>query len=192
MVFRGFTKKAAEILRRGGIGVVPTDTIYGISASAFNSKAVMRVYRLRQRDLKKPMIVLIGSVADLKKFDVHLLPTTYHLLTRFWPGKVSIVLPCAAKKFFYLHRGTNSLAFRLPAYPALRKLLAQTGPLISTSANPADKPSAKTIAEAKRYFGNEVDFYVDIGRQDSPPSTLIAVRGGKMKVLREGAVKVRI
>ena len=108
-----------EILLNGGIGVMPTDTIYGIIGRALNEKTVERIYTIRKRMPSKPMIILISSFDDLKLFDVYPNKKTETKLNEIWPGKVSVVLPLennfAQEKFYYLHRGTNTLAFRLPA-----------------------------------------------------------------------------
>lgn len=182
----------AEILMRGGIGVLPTDTLYGIVGSAFNKGTVERIYKLRKRNPKKPFIILIGDMGDAtwRKFGIKLSTTDYKLLTRLWPGKVSVVLPCASKKFAYLHRGTKTLAFRYPRPTWLQNLLKKTGPLVAPSANSEGEPPAKTITEAKEYFNDKVDFYVNRGRLDGKPSTLVALTDGKLKVLRQGAVRI--
>ncbi len=89
-------KEAARILRLGGVGLVPTDTLYGISASALNSAAVEKVYRLRKRDQDKPMIVLIGSLAQLRKFGIRPTEAQKKFMARNWPGKLSVILPLPA------------------------------------------------------------------------------------------------
>lgn len=183
-------KSLIRFLKRGGIGILPTDTLYGLIGSALQKRTVARIYRLRRRSPKKPMIILIGSLADLKKFGVIVNGQMSKVLKRFWPGKVSVILPCPSKKFNYLHRGTRTLAFRLPAKKSLRELLRRTGPLVAPSANVEGRPPAKTIRDAQRYFGTKVDFYVDAGRLDRRPSTLVAIQGSRLKVLRKGAVKV--
>ncbi|HXF43935.1 MAG TPA: L-threonylcarbamoyladenylate synthase [Candidatus Paceibacterota bacterium] len=173
-----------KILRNGGIGVIPTDTIYGLVGSALSRRAVERIYRLRKRDRRKPFIVLIGSLADLGKFGVKVNERHLKLLKTLWPvrqvqgkpGPVSVILPCPNRKFFYLHRGTKSIAFRLPNDRKLTSLIRNTGPLVAPSANFSGKPPAKTVVEAKRYFGNKVDFYLDGGRLAGAPSTLVEVK----------------
>ncbi len=191
IIHRGFIKTIQNTLRRGGVGVIPTDTLYGIVGSALSKKAVARMYTLRKRNPKKPMIILIGAVSDLKKFGVTLNTSGQSLVANYWPGKVSIILPIRVRDsrlalhLRYLHRGTNLLAFRLPAKKSLRKLLEKTGPLVAPSVNPEGKPPAKTIAEAKRYFGNRVDFYVDGGRLAGKPSKLIKIKNDKVEVLRK-------
>jgi len=179
-------KKTALFLKDGLAGVIPTDTIYGLCASALDKKAVEKVYELRKRDSRKPMIILIGSPDDLRKFDIVLSAWQKKILEQIWPGKVSVVLPCSDKKFAYLHRGTKTLAFRLPKKRELLKILSISGPLIAPSANPEGKRPAKTIAEAKKYFGKNI-FYYGRGNLAGAPSTLIDLTGktNKIKILRK-------
>ena len=177
--------KAGLLLKEGAIGVIPTDTIYGICTSAFNKKSVEKVYKLRKRNPKKPCIILISSFDDLKKFKIKLKPWQRKILEKIWPGKVSVILSCFSQKFYYLHRGTNSLAFRLPKNKLILNILKISGPLIAPSANWEGEEPAKNIKEAKKYFGNKV-FYLDRGNLISKPSTLIDLREKKIKILREG------
>ncbi len=169
---------------------MPTDTIYGLVGSALSKKAVARIYRLRRRGLQKPMIILVGSLRQIDLFGIKLDRKTGKILKKYWPGKVSIVLPCRLKKFLYLHRGTKTLAFRLPKNVWLQKLLLKTGPLVAPSANFEGAPPAKTTKEAKKYFGEDANFYIDAGKLESLPSTLISIKNGKPLVFREGAVKI--
>ena len=169
---------------------MPTDTIYGIVGLALNPKTVVRIYKLRRRNSKKPMIILIGSFKQLRLFGVKLSLRTKRLLKKFWPGRVSVVLPCRLKKFSYLHRDRKTLAFRMPKSIWLRKLLQKTGPLVAPSANWERKQPARTVKEARKYFGDKIDFYVDTGPLSSQPSTLIEIKRGQIKILRRGAAKI--
>ncbi len=193
---KSFDGKTAEILVCGGVGVLPTDTIYGLVGSAFSKNAVARIYKLRRRNLRKPMIILIGSTADLKKFGVRLTAAEKKILYKIWPAKVSVVLSLKAlssklkAKFKYLHRGTKTLAFRLPKPHWLRRLLAKVGPLVAPSANWEGKLPAHTIKEAQYYFGDGVDFYVGVGKLNSKPSALVKIEKGKVIVLRRGVYKI--
>ena len=192
-------KIIASILMSGGVGVFPTDTIYGVVGNALNKKTVERIYKLRKRDLKKPMIILVSSFNDLKDFGIKINSKQKNVLKKLWPGKISIVFECPLKKFAYLHRGTKTLALRLPASEAgfpkdnnLIKILKKVGPLVATSANIAGQEPAKTFAEAKKYFGEKVDFYVDKGKLKSTHSTLVKLdEKGKIEILRQGAVRVK-
>jgi len=182
--------KVIQMLQSGGVGVIPTDTIYGIVGSALDFEIVQRIYKLRKRNLQKPMIILIANMDDLAFFGIQPNIKTKRILKKLWPGKVSVIMPCKLKEFEYLHRGTKQLAFRLPKLKWLRALLEETGPLVAPSANFEGEPSAKTIREAKKYFGRKIEFYVDAGKLESKPSTLVKIEKGKLQVLREGAVKV--
>ncbi|OGC81852.1 MAG: threonylcarbamoyl-AMP synthase [Candidatus Abawacabacteria bacterium RIFCSPHIGHO2_01_FULL_46_8] len=172
------------LLKQGEIGVIPTDTLYGLVASVRQERSVEELYRLKQRKKDKPLIVLIADLVDLNLFGIELLQKEKELLNNFWPGKVSVIFPCAAKKFTYLHRGTNALAFRIPALNCLRDLLRATGPLVAPSANPEGLAPAQTLAEAKEYFGDQPAFYLDGGSLLGEPSALITFQDGKIKVLR--------
>ncbi|MBI2506742.1 MAG: L-threonylcarbamoyladenylate synthase [Candidatus Colwellbacteria bacterium] len=180
--------KIIDILTSGGVGILGTDTIYGLVGSALRPDAVERIYKLRYRDLRKPMIVLIGSLGDLNLFKIKLSRKEEDFLTKIWPGEVSVILSCSSNQFEYLHRGVKSLAFRLPKKKSLVQILRKTGPLTAPSANSEGHPPARTIKEAKKYFGDKVDFYLDEGRLDGHPSTLAALENGKLVIKRRGAV----
>lgn len=181
----------AGILSKGGVGVLPTDTLYGLVAVALSKKAVMRVYRLRKRAPEKPCIVLIGSLEDLRLLSIKPSERIVGLLKKMWPGSVSIILPCVSKKLSFLHRGTNTLAVRLPKKRALRSLLSRVGPLIAPSANPEGKKPAETLKEAREYFCDRVDFYVNGGTQKGKPSTLVSVKNDRLRVIRQGSSKIK-
>lgn len=166
------------MLKQGKIGVMPTDTLYGLLASAFDERAVNRVYELKGRLADKKCIILISSIDDLKSFNVVLTGEQQTILNRLWPGQVSVVLPCG-------------LAFRLPDDPQLISFLKESGPCIAPSANPEGLPPAETIEEARKYFGDKVDFYIDGGKRSGLASTLINLdEGGNITVLRQGGKKV--
>jgi len=178
-------RRAAFLLKGGAVGVLPTDTIYGICGSALNKKSVEQIYRLRKRNPKKPVIVLVSSLADLKKFGVAPEKWQKEILQKIWPGKVSAVLPCLSKNFFYLHRGTKTVAFRLPAKKTLIKLLSVSGPLAAPSANPEGRRPARNISDAKKYFSSQV-FYYGAGTLKGRPSALIDITVKPFKILRQG------
>ncbi len=173
------------------MAVIPTDTLYGIVASAFDKKAVERIYKIKSRNKAKAPIILISSINDLKKFYVSNLPirTNKRMVDESWPGKVSIIFPLGAmgkKKFKYLHRGLGSLAFRLPKKKSLLDLLKKAGPLIAPSANPEGLLPVATIKEAKKYFGNKIDIYIHGRKLSGKPSKLISIdKSGRVQVLRK-------
>lgn len=181
--------EVATQLKSGKIGVIPTDTIYGMVGLALSKDTVEKIYKVKKRGPKKPMIILICSIDDLKKFNIELDKVTKQILEKIWPNPVSVILACPESGFKYLHRGTNTLAFRMPKDDFLLELLGHTGSLVAPSANFEGEIPATTINEAKKYFGNTVDFYLDGGSLESKPSTLIEIKEGKICILRQGLWK---
>jgi len=189
-VHRKFSRKLALSVKSGAVGVLPTDTIYGIVGSAFSFSAVSRIYKLRKRRPDKPFIVLISSVRELKSFGVKTDRKTGSILRKVWPGKVSVLLPVPGRKFSYIHRGTKRIAFRVPARKDIRDFLKISRPIVAPSANWEGKPPAENIRKARRYFGDKVDFYLDKGILKFPPSTLIALESRRLRIIRQGAGKI--
>lgn len=191
IVFRSLaSQRLREILRNGGVGVLPTDTIYGIVGSALSKKAVERIYRLRSRSTKKPLIVLIGKYEHLAMLGVPVESTLRERLKRFWPGPVSVIVPCPSSAYRYLHRGTQTLAVRLPKNRALVSLLLAVGPLVAPSANIEGFPPASTLKIAQTYFGTSIDFYVDAGTKRGALSSIITFTDdGTVTVIRRGRRK---
>jgi L-threonylcarbamoyladenylate synthase len=186
--------KPEAIIKEGGIGVLKTDTLYGVVGSALSKKAVERIYELKGRDENKPFIILISKIEDLEKFGVphsHVHENS-GILKSLWPGPVSIILSCPDKKFEYLHRGKKSLAFRLPKNPILQKFLKKTGPLVAPSANPQGLLPANSITEAKKYFGDKVDFYITGGTRKGKPSAIIDLTGRNIIIMRQGEKPLKL
>jgi len=179
---------AQRLRQPGAVGVIPTDTVYGLVARAADQAAVVRLYRLKARDNKPGTLI----AADLEQLETLGLKHRYlKAVEQFWPGAVSVVIPAADPRLAYLHQGKMSLAVRLPADPQLLKLLKQAGPLLTSSANPPGQPTAVTMEQAKDYFGDQVDFYVDgSDLSDRQPSTVIRIIDDAIEVLRQGAVKL--
>lgn len=177
-------------LNNNQVGVLPTDTLYGLVGSALSKEAVKKVYRLRHRSPDKPFIILIASIEQLKLFNIPLDENTRKYLQKIWPNQVSVILPCPEEKFLYLHRGKQTLAFRMPDKEDLLSILEQTGPLVAPSANPEGEKTAETIEEAKKYFGEDVAFYKDEGKLNGQSSTLISLKNDHVTILRQGAFKL--
>jgi L-threonylcarbamoyladenylate synthase len=185
-------KDIVTTINAGGIAVIPTDTMYGIVGSALNKKTVERIYEVRKRNTTKPLIILISTISDLKKFGVKNAPEKF--LKTLWPDKVTVILDAPQKKFEYLHRGSNKLAFRMPADKDLISIIKKTGPLVAPSANIEGEKPSRNIKEAQAYFGPDVDLYLDKGNLPIKPSTIVEIVGNEdmfdVKLIRKGAVKI--
>lgn len=183
-----FNDAITHLLNPGGVGVIPTDTVYGIVARAADPEAVKRLYMAKSRE-DKPGTVIAASTEQLE--ELGLKHRYLKAVDQFWPGAVSVVIPLSDQRLNYLTLNKLSLAVRIPDYPELLETLKKTGPLLTSSANlPGQKP-AENIREARDYFGNRVDFYTDGGNKSGfKPSTVIRVLDDAIEVLRQGAVAI--
>ena len=180
----------AQQLKGGKLVVLPTDTLYGISCSAFEQDAVEALYAARQRQGTKPCIILISSLEDLSLFSIRLPKHLEKFLQNVWPNPLTVILECPKEELYYLHRGKNSLAFRIPKHDLLQKILKQTGPILAPSANIEGEAPAETVQQAFDYFQNDVALYVDAGTLQSPPSTIIQMVDNTFRVERMGAFQI--
>lgn len=171
----------------GAIAVIPTDTVYGVVARAQDKAAVQRLYELKHRH-HKPGTLIAASIDQLVELGI---PRRYlTAVEQFWPGPVSVVIP-SVPQLGYLDMGKMSLAIRIPDHPDLQWLLGQTGPLLTSSANPPGQPVANTMEEARQYFGDLVDYYQQGGDLSGhKPSTVIRVVDDAIEILRQGAVTI--
>jgi L-threonylcarbamoyladenylate synthase len=171
--------KTANILCSGGMAVILTDTIYGVVGCTLNKITVNKIYLLKNRAPAKPCIILISNPNQMLDFGVK--PSWLNKTAKYWPGPNSLIVPTHKKDIDYLTRGSGTLAFRLPNKPDLIALINKTGTLIAPSANPEGLEPAKTIAQAKKYFGKEIDIYVDGGDcSKALASKLIDLRTNKI------------
>jgi L-threonylcarbamoyladenylate synthase len=177
-----------SLIRQGAVGIIPTDTVYGLVAQASNDQAVRKLYATKSRELPPGTMIgaTIESFADLG-FD-HAQLTQ---VARYWPAGLSVVLD-ATNIPAYLKQNREALPVRIPNAANLTSLLSQTGPLMTTSANAPKQPTSTSIQMAVDYFGDEVDFYVDGGDLSGrPPSTIIGFdSSGGIIVYRQGAVNI--
>lgn len=174
--------KLVQMIGGGAVGVLLTDTLYGLVAKADDKVAVERVYKIKARTASKSPIVLISNVSQL--YDP--LPDDVdQTIDGKWPGKNSIILPAPSAPDWII-RGNHGVAYRMPDTTMLRKLLDQTGALIAPSANPEGKTPARSIGEAQGYFGDTVDFYVDggVAFNDQPSQLFSLTIDGSFEQLR--------
>lgn len=184
-----FNDVAQKLQAPGAVGVIPTDTVYGLAARAADQTAVERLYALKHRE-NKPGTLIAASIDQLVQLG---LKARYlKAVEQFWPGAVSVIIPCGDPALSYLHQGKYSLAVRIPDNADLLQLLQQTGPLLTSSANHPGEPTANTVGEARACFGDAVDFYLDGGDLSGhAPSTVIRIVDDAIEILREGAVKIQ-
>lgn len=181
-------KEAAQaLLETQAVGILPSDTLYGLMCRAADEKAAERLYALKHRE-NKPGTLIAASVEQLVELGIkarYMRPVEH-----YWPGSISIIIP-TGNSLGYLTQETGSIAVRVIAESPLKELMRRVGPLLTSSANQSGMLPAENIEQAKLYFNDNVDFYVDggtlAGRQ---PSTIIRIIDDAIEILRDGAVKI--
>lgn len=180
---------AVEFIKRGKLVVAPTDTIFGILGDALNRETVERIYQIKNRTPTKPYIILIPDISYLNIFGIQPKKEEKKLLEHRGITVVFDLPESKIDKFQYLHRGTNSLAFRIPNDENLLEMLKEVGkPVVAPSANPEGKKPANNIQEAIKYFGNKIDLYVKGNKKSDKGSTIIKLENGRINLIREGTI----
>jgi L-threonylcarbamoyladenylate synthase len=185
----GTRRAAADALRAGRVVVVPTDTVYGLAARPDDPAAVRAVYRAKDRPGGMHLPVLAASVAQVHGLGVAFTAVAGALARRWWPGPLTLALafdPDGVRPGWLA--GRDEVAVRIPDHEFLLTLLAETGALVVTSANPHGAPTPLTADDVAAGLGDSVDLIVDGGRLTEVPSTLVNVTGDVPVVERDGAI----
>lgn len=183
-------KKAAAILRAGGIVAYPTDTVYGLGSDVYNYEAVKKVFLVKNRPLDMPLPVLIADVSQLAGLAGTFPPYARTLMGKYWPGGLTIVFNKAASFTSLALAGSSKIAIRMPGHPLALLLIKELGrPISGTSANLHDHASALTAGEVEKQLGGGVDFIMDDGRcPGGQESTIVDVTVNPPVILRKGAI----
>lgn len=160
-------------IKNGGVGVIATDTIYGLCASIRFPEAIKRIYHIKERDFTKKLPVLVADYNQLVLCGVTINAAQRRALETVWPGPVSAELPCLSTEHEYLHKGTHLLLVRMPAAQELNEVLKDIGPIVATSANKAGQPTPSDLEEIKQQLP-DLDFYIE-GPVGDTPSRLVRV-----------------
>ena len=190
-------EETAAVLRKGGIVIIPTDTVYGFSgivdlkAAGTNFETDTKIRAIKGRAESKPLIQLIAKPEDIRLYTDDEIPA--ELLSK-WPGALTIIVhikensPLAATAI----PATRTIAFRCPGDAWLREIIARCeAPIFSTSVNRSGQPVLDTTAAITKEFSREVDLIIDDGdKKGALPSTLVTIENSQIRVLRQGSVKI--
>ena len=172
-----------RLIKEGSIGILPTDTVYGLVCSAFNPDSLSRVNGLKGREIRKG-VVIAANIDQL--VSIGLKKRYLKAVEEYWPGPVSVVIPCS-NVVNNLDLGTHYMGVRIPDHQELLKLLDETGPLVTSSANMTGETPVNNIELAESAFGDKLDFYVDGGDySNKEPSALIQIVDDAVEVIRPG------
>jgi L-threonylcarbamoyladenylate synthase len=184
----GITAAVAAV-QVGGLVVLPTDTVYGVGADAFQPTAVSALLATKGRGRNMPPPVLVGSVRAASALAESLGAFGQDLIDEFWPGPLTLVFRAAPTLKWDLGDTLGTVAVRMPLHPIALELLRQTGPMAVSSANRHGAPAATTVAEADSQLGSAVSVYLDGGPcADNVPSTILDLTGTVPRMLRAGAL----
>lgn len=184
----GFAE-AKIALGRSALIVMPTDTVYGLAADAFDPTAVRRLFRAKGRSRRMPIPVLVGSRDTMRALATNVTPDTLELARKFWPGALTLICRQQPSLSWDLGDSRGTVALRMPDHPDTLALLQDHGPLAVTSANLTGEPPATTAQEAFEMLGESVDVYLDAGpTPGSVPSTIIDATGDELVMVRQGLI----
>jgi len=182
--------KAAAVIQAGGVVAFPTDTVYGIGVSAFNRKAIEKIYDVKGRSHLKAIPILVGNVEDLSQITPPIPLYIQQIIDNFWPGALTLVLPLLPELPGNLSPWPT-VGLRLPDHGQIQRLLRETGPLAATSANLTGEPSAQTADDVLQQLDGRIDLILDGGPvPGGQASTVLDCSGEKLKILREGPISL--
>ncbi|WP_240044271.1 L-threonylcarbamoyladenylate synthase [Nocardioides albidus] len=182
---------ASRAVRLGRLVVLPTDTVYGVGADAFDAEAVARLLAAKGRGREMPPPVLVGTKGTLEALATRVPSYVAPLVERFWPGALTIVCHQQPSLQWDLGETRGTVAVRMPDHAVARELLDRTGPLAVSSANLTGRPAALDAAAALEMLGESVAVVVDAGASPGGvASTIIDATGERPRLLRLGAIPV--
>jgi len=180
--------RALKVLKSGGIVALPTDTVYGLGALAFDNAAIESLYKAKDRPLEKAIPILIGDLSDLDKIGFDIPDMALRFASRFWPGPLTCVIP----KKPTLPRAvsaTSTVAVRIPNHPDALALLRAVGPMAVTSANISGAQNPTSAREVYDQLNGRIPLILDGGETPGGiPSTLVDCAGAQPVILREGPI----
>jgi tRNA threonylcarbamoyl adenosine modification protein (Sua5/YciO/YrdC/YwlC family) len=185
---RGIASAAAAV-KNGGLVVLPTDTVYGVGADAFDSAAVAALLAAKGRGRDMPVPVLVGSWHTIDGVAFSVSKAMRDLIRAFWPGALSLVVRQAPSVQWDLGDARGTVMLRMPLHPVAIELLREVGPMAVSSANVSGRPPAVDAENAREQLGDLVDVYLDAGPSaQQAASTILDLTGPEPRILRAGPV----
>jgi L-threonylcarbamoyladenylate synthase len=180
---------AISALNGGRLVVLPTDTVYGIGADAFDGAAVAALLAAKGRGRDMPVPVLVGSWHTIDGLVYSVPDSARELIRAFWPGALSLVVQQAPSLQWDLGDAQGTVMLRMPLHPVAIELLREVGPMAVSSANISGRPAAVTAADARDQLGDLVEVYLEAGPSaNGAASTIVDLTGAQPRILREGPV----
>jgi L-threonylcarbamoyladenylate synthase len=189
-LFRVAVRRAAEFLRAGEVVALPTETVYGLAASALDTRAVERIFQIKGRPAHNPIIVHVASIGMAKRCVAQWPELADTLAKAFWPGPLTLVLPRAKEIPAIITAGGPTVGVRWPSHPFIQAVIRECNfPLAAPSANPSNRVSPTTAQHVRKYLGGKIRLIVDGGQaQVGIESTVLDISGSPPRLLRPGMI----
>jgi tRNA threonylcarbamoyl adenosine modification protein (Sua5/YciO/YrdC/YwlC family) len=179
--------RASDLLRRGGIVVIPTDTVYGLTCGITHPDAIRRVYDLKKMDPKKPLSILIADLRAVGRYARGVSTPSYRLLKRVLPGAFTFIFEASSEVPKIMLRKRRTIGIRMPDHPVTQALLAELDePLLSTSIRNPDDDFVNDPGEIEARYGGQIDMVIDSGPLLPNPSTVVDLSGSEAVLVRDG------
>jgi tRNA threonylcarbamoyl adenosine modification protein (Sua5/YciO/YrdC/YwlC family) len=179
--------KAADILRRGGVGVIPTDTVYGLACSIEHQSSIKRIYKLKDLPPNKPLALLVKDMPTIGKYARNISTPAFRLMKRVLPGPYTFIFKSSPEVPKIMLRKRKTIGIRVPDNPILLALLAELeSPLMTTSIRTPEDDFISDPVTIEEIYGAKVDLLVDGGPLSPDPSTVVDFSSGDPELLRAG------
>ncbi len=190
---RAACEEAARLIRQGDVVSFPTDTFYALGANALDEEAIAQVFRLKNRETNKPILILVQDAEEAERWAAEIQPVARVLMRRFWPGPLTLVLRASPSLPQVLTGGKGTVGIRVPKHSLTRELARKAQvPITGTSANPSGSSAPCSSAEVVRYFEGKIPLVLDGGESERESgSTIVSVLHPEPRLLREGEIPWR-
>lgn len=183
-----------DIIKRDGIIVFPTETVYGIGGNALSENVIKNIYNIKKRPQEKALNILVKNKEEIKKYAYISNELEEEIIDKFMPGPITIILKKRKSQIPDLLTGNNdTIGIRIPDNDIVKKILEKCNlPIAAPSANISGKPSSIILEDIKPDFDGKVDAFIDGGKcKQNISSTIVKVIDGNIKILREGIISIK-
>lgn len=183
-------KQVSDLIKKGGIVVFPTETVYGIGANGLDEKAIKKLYEIKQRPLNNPISLLVSDINMVNQIAQDITELEYKLMEEFFPGPFTIILKKKENVSDIVTAGQETVGIRMPSGEIARKLVEYANtPIATPSANISGSPSGTNIKDIMKDFEGKVDYFIDGGESKlGVASTIVKVIDGTPHILRQGTI----
>lgn len=181
-----------DVLKKGDIAGIPTETVYGLGANGLDEKAVQKIFTVKGRPNKNPLILHTHSLKELKKLVTHISPIAKNLANYYWPGPLTILFDKSGLVSDQITAGSKKVAIRIPKHPMFLEILKSVDfPIAAPSANPYQSISPTTAQQVDDYFKEKIPFVLDGGKCDCGlESTIVGIEKDTIIIYRMGGITI--